>query len=89
MFYLYILRFSDKSLYIGQTNNLSVRLKDHESKTSRSSKFSKDHGNFELVYKEEYQTRAEAMRREKQLKNWTRVKKEALVCGDKKLLKKL
>jgi predicted GIY-YIG superfamily endonuclease len=86
---VYILRFSDNSLYIGQTNDLKARLNQHLSKTSKSSKFAKEHGISELVYKEEYDSRIKAMRREKQLKGWTRAKKEALIAGDKALLKKL
>jgi predicted GIY-YIG superfamily endonuclease len=42
-----------------------------------------------LVYHESYDSRVEAMRRERQLKGWTRAKKEALIAGDKELLKKL
>ena len=85
----YILRFSDNSLYIGQTNNLESRLKNHLGKTTKSSKFAKEHGNFQLVYQENYNSRIEAMRREKQIKKWARAKKEALIVGDKELLKKL
>ena len=88
-FIVYIIRFEDNALYIGQTNNLEQRLKDHLNKKERSSKFSRDHGDFKLVYKEEYQTRLETMRREKQLKGWTRAKKEALICNNIELLKKL
>lgn len=76
-------------MYIGQTNNLKQRLKDHKNKATRASKFSKENGEFELVYQEEYQTQLEFMRREKQLKGWTRPKKEALIEGDLKRLKKL
>lgn len=86
---VYILRFSNNSLYIGQTNNLSQRLKDHESKTSRSAKFSKENGEFKLVYSENYPTLLETMRREKQLNGWTRAKKEALIKSDLEKLKKL
>ena len=86
---VYILRFSNNSLYIGQTNNLDQRLKDHQSKTSRASKFSKENGEFHLVYSEDYPTLPEAMRREKQLKGWVRAKKEALIKGDLEKLKKL
>ncbi|OHA91278.1 MAG: hypothetical protein A2758_02320 [Candidatus Zambryskibacteria bacterium RIFCSPHIGHO2_01_FULL_49_18] len=86
---IYILRFSDDSLYIGQTNNLSARLTHHHNKQSKASKFSKEHGEFKLVFEEQYHTRLEAMRREKQLKGWTRAKKEALIKGDIDLLKKL
>ena len=86
---VYILRFSNNSLYIGQTNNLDQRLKDHQSKTSRAAKFSKENGEFKLVYSENYITLLEAMRREKQLKGWTRAKKEALIKGALEKLKKL
>lgn len=86
---VYILRFSNNSLYIGQTNNLDQRLNDHRSKTSRAAKFSKENGKFTLVYSENYSTLFEAMRREKQLKGWTRSKKEALIKRDLEKLKKL
>jgi len=86
---VYILHFSDGSLYIGQTNNLSERLKNHSAKNAKAAKFTKNRGNFELVYKENYKSRIEAMRREKQLKGWTRAKKEALISGNLKLLKEL
>lgn len=86
---VYILRFSDNSLYIGQTNNLQGRLKSHFDKTTKAAKFTKDHAHLKLVYQESYNSRLEAMRREKQLKGWTRAKKEALITGHKELLKKL
>jgi len=89
MFYLYILRSSTDELYIGQTNNLPEREIQQLSKSSKAAKFVKDGKDFRLVYKEEYPTRLEAMRREKQLKGWTRAKKEALISGNKGLLKKL
>jgi len=89
MYTVYVLRFSDNTLYIGQTNNLEERLKEHGAKSTKSSKFSKDHGNFVLAYQEECTSRLESMRREKQLKGWTRAKKEALIANNKDLLKKL
>jgi len=42
-----------------------------------------------LVYTEEYTDRLDCLRRERQLKRWTRSKKEALIAGDKASLKKL
>jgi len=87
MYYLYILRNIHNRLYIGQTNDIEQRLKDHTN--SHGAKFIKDYGDFEFVYKEKFTTRAEAMRREKQLKRWSRAKKEALISGNIELLKKL
>lgn len=89
-FFLYILRSSLNKLYIGQTSNLDKRLQEHINKSNRSSKFIKDNPeNFKLVYSEKFETRLESMRREKQLKGWTRKKKEALIFGNLNLLNKL
>lgn len=89
MYYIYILRSLDESLYIGQTNNLEKRVREHAEHLNKSAKFTREHSGFVLVYKEEYSTRLESMRREKQLKGWTRAKKEALISRDLDLLKKL
>ena len=78
-FFVYILRTSKNTLYIGQTNNLEKRIQEHKKKTSKSAKYIRYFSSFELVYKETYPTRTEAMQREIQLKKWPRTKKEALV----------
>jgi len=88
-FIVYILRTSSNTLYIGQTNNLEKRLKEHQSKSGRSAKYTRYFSNLELVYSEECKTRHEAMQREFQIKHWTRKKKDALIKGDKTGLKKL
>lgn len=79
MYFVYILRTSSDTLYIGQTNNLEKRLKEHQDKTSKSAKYMKYFSSFKLVYSEEYTSRIEAMKREYQLKHWTKAKKEALI----------
>lgn len=84
---VYILRTSSNTLYIGQTNNLEKRLKEHRNKSTKSAKYIKYFDSCELVYSEEYPTRIKAMRREFQLKKWTKAKKEALIAGDLDLLK--
>jgi predicted GIY-YIG superfamily endonuclease len=88
MFYIYILRTSSNTLYIGQTNDLEKRLREHKNKTSKSAKYIRYFKTFELVHKEEYATRPEAMKREWQLKQWSRAKKEALIHRDIRALKK-
>ena len=82
-----MLRNIHNRLYVGQTNNLGQRMNDH--KTHHCAKLIKDYGDFELVYTEQFQTRRNAMQREKQLKRWTVAKKEALISGDLDLLKRL
>lgn len=76
-------------IYIGQTDNLKRRIKEHMEELDKAAKFSRDFGGFRLVYKEEFESRLEAMRREKQLKGWTRAKKEALIIRNLDLLKNL
>ena len=89
MYFVYILRTSSDTLYIGQTNNLEKRIREHKSKSTKSAKYIRYFSSFKLVFSEKHQTRKEAMRREGQLKRWSRAKKEALVQGDLKLLKEL
>ena len=88
-YFVYILRSNSNQLYIGQTNNLQNRDKQQISKSTKAAKYIIDGDDFKLVYSETYPTRVEAMRREIQLKGWTRAKKEALIKGDLNLLKKL
>ncbi|OGH10426.1 MAG: hypothetical protein A2857_05400 [Candidatus Levybacteria bacterium RIFCSPHIGHO2_01_FULL_36_15] len=81
-YYVYILRTSSNTLYIGQTNNLERRIKEHQSKNSKSAKYVRYFPSFKLVYCENYDTRAEAMKREYQLKTWPKAKKEELIAGN-------
>ncbi len=88
-FVVYILRTSKNTLYVGQTNNLEKRLKEHQTKSSKSAKYTRYFSSLELVYSEACTTRREAMQREFQIRHWTRKKKDALIKGDKIGLKKL
>ncbi len=88
-YFVYILRTSSNTLYIGQTNNLEKRMKEHKEKSAKSAKYMRYFRTFELVYHEKHKTRSEAMQREIQLKRWPRAKKKALIEGNLKLLKKL
>lgn len=88
MFYLYILRSKFNKLYIGQTNSIPNRQNLH--KWGVAAKFTAQNpGPYSLVHVEEFLTRTEAMHREKQLKKWSRAKKEALITNDLNLLKRL
>jgi len=88
-YFVYILRTSSNTLYVGQTNNLEKRIKEHKNKSNRSAKYIRYFSSFELVYSETYKTRKKAMQREAQLKRWSKAKKEALVKNDLILLKKI
>jgi len=76
-FVVYILRTVGDTLYTGQTNNLERRLEEHRKK--KGAKYVRNFENFELVYVERYKTRAEAMKREAEIKKWPKKRKEKLV----------
>ena len=88
MYFVYILRTSANTLYIGQTNNVEKRLREHQSKSIKSAKYVRYFDSVSLVYSEKYATRKEAMRRETQLKKWSKAKKEAIISGNLELQKK-
>ena len=78
-FTVYILRTSANTFYTGQTNNLEKRLKQHQSKNSKSAKYMRRFDSFELYYKENCSNRAQALRRKMQIKNLSHKQKEALI----------
>ena len=86
-YYVYIAKNPRGKIYIWQTTDLDKRILRHNDK--RGSLFTAKYGDFRIVYHEKFLSLLEAMTREKQLKGWTRQKKEALVKGDLKKLKEL
>jgi putative endonuclease len=87
VWYVYILRCADDALYIGETPDLATRLARHND--GRASIFTAARRPVALVYAEQHSNRELALARERQLKRWTRAKKEALIAGDLRLLKHL
>ena len=87
MWFVYLLRCADGSLYIGQANDVAKRLASHNEGTAAAHTAS--HLPVRLVYAEQYPSVDDCLKRERQLKRWTRAKKEALIAGDTAALKKL
>ena len=87
MWFVYILRCADDALYIGVTNDLANRLVKH--KEGSASHFTASRRPLHLAYFEVCRSKDEAFERERQLKGWTRAKKEALIAGDRNTLKAL
>ncbi|MBR5253223.1 MAG: GIY-YIG nuclease family protein [Clostridia bacterium] len=78
MYYIYMLtNHNNKVMYIGVTNNLKRRLFEHQ--TGLVEGFTKKYHVHKLVYYETFSNINNAIKREKQLKGWTRAKKNALV----------
>ena len=66
--FVYVLKsLKDQKYYIGETADIQARLEFHNKGLQRSTK---NRTPFELVYIEEFETRSEALKREKQLKSW-------------------
>jgi putative endonuclease len=86
VYFVYILRCAGDALYIGETADLERRLERHLEGTACA--FTARRRPVTLAYSESYATRAAAVRRERQLKRWTRAKKEALMAGDHALLRR-
>ena len=77
-YYVYILtNWSGKVMYIGVTNNLERRLYEHRNGLVEG--FTARYNVHKLVYYEHTQNVYAAISREKQLKGWTRAKKNELV----------
>lgn len=77
-YFIYIVECSDQSYYTGMTNNLERRIEEHNfGADERCYTFNKRP--LTVVYIEEFNDVNQAIVREKQLKGWSRVKKEALI----------
>ncbi|HNW91243.1 MAG TPA: GIY-YIG nuclease family protein [Bacteroidales bacterium] len=85
--YMYILQCADGSYYTGSTNDLELRLTQHQ--TGEGANQTKKRLPVKLVYYEEYQRIDDAFYREKQVQGWRREKKEALITGEYQLLPEL
>jgi len=78
--FLYILRCSDGSYYTGMTNNLNRRLYEHNSGLNPKS-YTYNKRPIELMYYTTFTNIYDTINREKQIKSWSKAKKEALIDG--------
>ncbi|OYW24061.1 MAG: rRNA methyltransferase [Sphingomonas sp. 12-62-6] len=79
-FYAYMLRCADGSFYVGHTDNLEQRIAQHQH--GEIVGYTQGRRPVELVWSEYFQTRLEALEVERQIKGWTRRKKQALIDSD-------
>jgi putative endonuclease len=77
MYYFYILQNNYGKLYCGYTQNVDLRVLKHNQ--SSGAKYTSKYKNFQLVFKQEFDTKQEALKRESQIKKWSRSKKLALI----------
>lgn len=77
--YTYMVRCRDGSLYTGWTNDLEKRIQAHNQGTG--AKYTKTRRPVELVYYEEYESKIQAMKREYEIKQLPKKKKEEMVSN--------
>jgi putative endonuclease len=77
MWYVYIIQCADNSLYTGVTNDISSRVKAHNEKSG---------GSYTRARKSD---QSSALKREAQIKKWSRAKKLARIKGDIETLSSL
>lgn len=76
-FYVYVLECADKTLYTGYTNDLDKRLKAHNS--GKGAKYTRSRRPVRLIYSECFESKSEALKREYQIKQLTRIQKLKLI----------
>jgi putative endonuclease len=76
-YFVYIVICSDKTLYTGYTNNIDKRIDIHNK--GKGAKYTKTRRPVWLVYKEEFKTKSDAMKREYQIKQLSRKEKKQLL----------
>lgn len=77
MWFVYLLRCSDNSLYCGITNNLNRRIDEHNS-SSKGAKYTKNRRPVTLVYSASVENRSEASKLEAKIKKMTKKQKEEM-----------
>lgn len=84
MYFVYILECTDKTLYVGSTNDLEKRLHSHNNLKS-GAHYTKIRRPVILKYSEKTRTYAKARKREAELKRWSRTQKFELINKKSKL----
>ena len=79
MYSVYIVRCADGTLYTGMARDPDARVKVHNS--GKGAKYTRARLPVSLVYTEPCESLSAALKREHQLKPWSRAQKEALIVG--------
>ena len=76
-YYFYLLRCSDNSLYAGICMALEQRVANHQK--GKGAKYTRSRLPVTLVFQEHLRSKGDALRREAEVKKWTKQRKERLV----------
>ena len=73
MYYVYMILCADKSVYTGITMDVNRRFAEH--KEGKGGNYTRSHKPKKLLYREEVETRSEALKREAEIKSWSHEQK--------------
>ena len=79
MYYVYLLECEDGSIYTGITTDVARRFKEHQE--GKGGRFTRAKKAKRIAHTEEHPDRSSALKREAEIKSWTRERKVALVEG--------
>ena len=79
MWYVYIVRCADNTLYTGVTTDIARRLREHNGEVRRGARYTKLKRPVALVYIETIDTRSQALKREAAIKQLSKQQKECLI----------
>ena len=82
MYYTYMLRCKEQSIYVGITTDVERRLEEHVKKTEKGAKYTKSHDAIKMEAIWESKNRADASRLEYWIKHLTKKQKERLILED-------
>ncbi len=83
MYFVYILKCADQSLYTGISTDVTRRFSEH--KNGKGGHYTKSKGALKLLYVEGCKDRSSALKREAEIKSWTRKKKLELIGWNTKV----
>ena len=83
MYYTYMLRCADNSIYTGMTNDLEKRLEEHVSKSKNGAKYTKSHDVVKMETAWKSKEKSLACKLEYQIKQLSKQQKERLIEGEK------
>ena len=83
MYYTYMVRCADNSIYTGMTNNLEKRINEHINKRKNGAKYTKSHNAIKLETAWKSKEKSLACKLEYQIKQLSKKQKEKLINGEK------
>lgn len=83
MYYTYMIRCEDNSLYTGMTSDLEKRINEHISKGKNGAKYTKSHNAIKLEIAWKSKEKSLACKLEYQIKTLNKKQKESLIKGEK------